>query len=969
MKASYNLWLAGLSVAVAMAAAYVAIALARAMCRSAAPAARNGWLAGAAAAMGAGVWATHFTAMTALRLPVPLSYDSGLTAASFGLAFLGALGAFLLARRAFEGRGRLLPGALFMAAGVVAMHYTGLYAMRMDPPVGYDPAWAALSAAVSLAASYAALWLAFRAPEFLDSPGWRLGSAAAMGAAISGMHYLSMAGARFAEHARSQNLPMQFTPSDLGLAASSAAFLVICLGLLLSIAKPLFSLWRLAALILLGEFAIMVLLDHTLARGGDSDWLRDAVDGVLLVLVLSPLLWRLRRDNASLAYERARAAATLASIGEGVIVVDAAGRVEYLNGVAKALTGWDLAEAQGRPLDEVYRVADGGPRTLARRDGARFGVEDSTAPIPGEQGRAAGAVLVFRDVTARRQAEDELKLAATVFSHAVEGIIITDQDGVILRVNQAFCAITGYAAAEVVGRNPRILSSGRHDRRFYQAMWQRLHAAGEWQGEVWNRRKDGEIYPEWLRVRAIQGEDGGKTHFVGIFSDISERVRDQQHIFRLAYYDSLTGLANRALLLDHLEIAVSQAHRRRSAVAVLFIDMDRFKLVNDSLGHSAGDALLQGVAQALAGCVREGDTVSRLGGDEFVVCLPDLAGAPAEAARDALALAEKIQRRLSQPFSLQGHEVAVTPSIGVALYPADGDTPGALIKHADIAMYHAKAQGRDNVQLFSQALLSVGGERLGIQSALRRALDNHEFSVHYQAQVDLSSGRIVGAEALLRWRSGELGWIPPARFIPVAEDTSLILPLGEWLLRQVCRDLQAWQARFGVVGLPRVALNFSPRQFIQPDFVARIVREREACGLGAQCLEVEITEATLMHNTELALGALRALRACGVRVAVDDFGVGYSSLSYLTKFPIDVLKIDQSFIRDLAAGGGGASIVRAIIAMGRSLGLTVLAEGVETEAQMDFLRAEGCQEAQGFFFSLPVPADEFAELLRRGGLA
>jgi diguanylate cyclase (GGDEF)-like protein/PAS domain S-box-containing protein len=759
--------------------------------------------------------------------------------------------------------------------------------------------------------------------------------------------------------------------------------------MLFPVAKPWLSLSRLLALILLGGFAAMRLLDYLWPRAGEVDWLREAMDCAVLLPVLAPVLWRLRREGQSLAHGRARASTALASIGEGVILADAAGRVASLNATAWALTGWPADEARGRAVGEVFRLVgdDGEPvpgaveeclrlnraveppgrRLLLRRDGARLGVEDAAAPILGERGAVEGAVLVFRDVTAKRKAEDELKLSASVFSHAAEGIIITDRDGTILRVNRAFCAITGYAEADVLGKNPRILSSGRHDQSFYRAMWDRLGAAGEWQGEVWNRRKNGEIYPEWLRIRAIYGGRGENTHYIAVFSDISERVRDQEYIFRLAYYDSLTALANRALLMDHLDMAINMARRHEIGVAVLFIDMDRFKLVNDSLGHSVGDLLLQSVARALTAGVRAGDTVSRFGGDEFVVCLPEMSGERADAGRDALAVAEKIQRRLSQPFTLQGHEVAVTPSIGVALYPWDGEAPGTLVKHADIAMYHAKTHGRDNVQLFSQAMLSAGNERLRIQSALRKALDNDEFSVHYQAQVDLFSGRIVGAEALLRWDSAELGRVSPAQFIPVAEDTSLILPLGDWVLRRVCRDFKAWHGLFGgVQGLPRVAVNFSPRQFVQPDFVGGILRELEASGVAADCLEVEITEATLMHNTELALDALNRLRGQGIRVAVDDFGVGYSSLSYLKKFPIDVLKIDQSFVRDLGSESSDAQIVRAVIAMGRSLGLTVLAEGVENEAQRAFLRGEGCQEAQGFLFSPPLPADQFAELLRQG---
>jgi len=989
MKATYNLWLVGLSIVIAMVASYAALSQARWQWRRVAGNPGNLELLGSAIAMGTGVWTMHFVGMLALHLPIPLSYDVPLTALSYAFVLLGSGMAFHLARAGLEGRRRLLPSALLMSCGIVSMHYTGMWALRMEPPISYDPFLFTLSLAISLAAAYLGLWLAFKAPSAFDSTKPLIAAAVVMGLAVAGMHYVSLCGAHFAENAHSLASSTRLDQEDLALVAVCGAFLIISISLLVAVVKPLFSLWQLASLILLGEFSVMVLLDHFFPRLEGFGWLRNIIDGGLLVLFLSPLLWRLRRDNLSLAYERARASTALASIGDGVIVTDVWGAVEYINQAGEEMTGWRLADAKGKALHEVLklmdeegrpavspvaecfrlnRVVEMGPRLeLTRKDGSSFGIEDSAAPIHDERGETAGAVMVFRDVTTKRQAEDELNLSASVFSNAVEGIIITDREGRILRVNKAFCTITGYSPAEALNKNPRILSSGRHDKFFYQAMWERLEKVGEWQGEVWNRRKNGEVYPEWLSIRAIHSDRGETTHYVGIFSDISERMRDQEYIFRLAYYDSLTSVANRALLMDHLEMAIAQAYRHRMGVAVLFIDLDRFKLINDSLGHSVGDLLLQSVAQAITASVRDGDTVSRFGGDEFVICLPDISGERADAAHDSCRVAEKIQRRLSQTFSLQGHEVAITPSVGVALYPWDGETPAVLIKHADTAMYHAKSLGRDNVQLFSEAMLVAGSERLQIQSALRKALENDEFSVHYQAQVELRTLRIVGAEALLRWNNPELGWIAPGRFIPVAEDNSLIVPIGDWVLNRVCRDWKIWREWLGEASSPpRLAVNFSPRQFIQPDFAGRILRQLDAAGFSPEFLEIEITEATLMHNTDMAMGALKQLRERGVRIAVDDFGVGYSSLNYLKKFPIDVLKIDQSFIRDIGSDSNDAQIIRAIIAMGRSLNLTVLAEGVETEDQLEFLRGEGCEEVQGYLLSVPVPIGEFTQLLRDG---
>jgi len=986
MKAIYNPWLMGLSIAIAMIASYVAILQVRKLWQGDIVRTRHLALLGAAIAMGTGVWTMHFVGMMAMHLPISLSYDMTLTGISYILVLLGSGAAFYLARDGLSDQRRLFSSAVLLTTAISFMHYTGMSALRIEPHISYNPWLVGLSVCISLLATYAGLSLTFLASGSFKS---LLLAALVMSLSVSGMHYITLFNAQFAEHAHSVVGPSRLDHDDLTLVSVSGAFLVISLSLLITVAKPLFYLWQLTLLIFLGEFSVMVLMDHLFPRLEGFGWVRNMIDGCLLTLFLAPLLWRLRRDNLSLAYERARASTALASIGDGVIVTDLWGGVEYLNRIAEEMTGWRLADAKGRALHEVFQLIDGdgspaanpveacirenrvvalGERlSIAKKDGTYFGIEDSAAPIYDERGEAAGAVLVFRDVTLKRKAQDELNLSASVFSHAVEGIIITDRAGRILRVNKAFCTITGYSPSEVLNKNPRILSSGRHDKSYYQAMWERLATVGEWQGEVWNRRKNGEVYPEWLSIRAIYSDRGEKTHYVGIFSDISERIRDQEYIFRLAYYDSLTSVANRALLMDHLEMAIAQAHRHHMAVSVLFIDMDRFKLINDSLGHSVGDLLLQNVAQALTSSVRDGDTVSRFGGDEFVICLPDISGQRFDAAQDSLKVAEKIQHRLSQTFNLQGHEVVITPSIGVAIYPWDGETPGILIKHADTAMYHAKSQGRDNVQLFSEAMLSAGSERLQIQSALRKALENDEFSLHYQPQIDLRTGDIVGGEALLRWNNPDLGWISPSQFIPVAEDNSLILPIGDWVLSQVCRDWKIWKEWLGEgFELPRIAINFSPRQFIQPDFVGRIMRELRQSGVRPDFLDIEITEATLMHNTDLALNALNQLRDQGIRVAVDDFGVGYSSLSYLKKFPIDVLKIDQSFIRDISTDTNDAQIVRAIIAMGRSLNLTVLAEGVETEDQLDFLRGEGCEEVQGYLFSPPVPAEEFIHLLLSG---
>lgn len=572
------------------------------------------------------------------------------------------------------------------------------------------------------------------------------------------------------------------------------------------------------------------------------------------------------------------------------------------------------------------------------------------------------AIRDTKDRAECQRMEEKLRLSAQVFESSAEGILVTDKEARILVVNPAFSLVTGYSRAEVLGQTPRLLRSGRHDADFYREMWASVLEAGQWKGEIWNRRKDGEIYPGWLTISAVHNAQGEVTNYVGACSDLTEQKRTEERIYHLAYYDVLTGLPNRLLLEDRLRLTLVQAHRSGGDVAVLFLDLDRFKDVNDSLGHPVGDRLLQAVAQRLAECLREGDTAARWGGDEFVVLLQDLGGEQRAVAQRASVVAEKIQQALSEAFTLDGHEVLVTPSTGIALYPWDADNATDLIKYADTAMYQAKAQGRNNFQFYAAPMHKAVTARLFLENELRRALQRCEFSLHYQPQVDISSGRITGAEALLRWRHPVRGDIPPAEFIPLAEETGQILAIGDWVLDTAWAQYCAWRA--ADLCLPRLSVNVSPRQFQQTDFIRRVqalVGKAEPNGWD---LELEVTEGTLMQCSEGVRAALDALKARGVKLAVDDFGTGYASLGYLRRFPINELKIDQSFVRDITSNPDDAAIVRAIIAMAQGLDLRIVAEGVETQAQLACLQQLGCPEYQGYLFSRPVPAEAFARLLR-----
>jgi len=550
----------------------------------------------------------------------------------------------------------------------------------------------------------------------------------------------------------------------------------------------------------------------------------------------------------------------------------------------------------------------------------------------------------------------QLRLSATVFERCNQGITITDSNGSILSVNPAFARITGYSAAEVIGQNPRLLRSGRHTPAFYESMWQQLGQSGHWEGEIWNRRKNGEIYPEWLWISAVKDTDACTTHYVAMFADITESTRAQRRVEFLAHHDALTELPNRLSASQHLQWAVSNAEKSRAKVALLFLDMDHFKSINETRGHAFGDAVLKTVTRRIQSCVRETDTISRHGGDEFIVILSDLRDTEA-----VVRIAEMILRRTEEPIVLDGHELSLTLSIGIALFPDDGTDFDALLSSADTAMYQAKEVGRNTYQFFDNSMTADHGEQLLIRNDLRRALERDEFELHYQPQINLESGLVIGAEALIRWNHPSLGLVPPGRFIPVAEDSGLIVPIGGWVLREACRQARAWQ----LAGLPNMvmAVNLSAVQFKRGNLHQSVSGALLESGLDPRLLELELTESILIRDTENVLATVRQLKLLGLNLSIDDFGTGYSSLSYLKKFKVDKLKVDQSFVRDLDRDPDDAAIVRAIIQMGKSLNLRVVAEGVENAYIASQLRLLQCDEAQGFHFARPMAAPAFAEFL------
>ncbi|MFA6310876.1 MAG: EAL domain-containing protein [Sterolibacterium sp.] len=563
----------------------------------------------------------------------------------------------------------------------------------------------------------------------------------------------------------------------------------------------------------------------------------------------------------------------------------------------------------------------------------------------------AGAVAALRD------SEAELHIAATAFE-SQEAIMVTDANSIILRVNRAFTALTGYAAEEVVGQNPRMLQSGRHDAAFYRAMWETIGRSGAWQGEVWDRHKNGQDYPRWLTISAVKNDDGVATHYVGVHFDISERKQAEKKINELAYFDQLTGLPNRTLLLDRLRQTMTASSRSGVYGALLFIDLDNFKTLNDTLGHDVGDLLLKRVAQRLTTCVRAGDTAARLGGDEFVVMLSSLSMSARDAATQTEVVGEKILAALNQTYQLKDVAYHNTPSVGATLFSGHQAEIEDLLKQAELAMYKAKASGRNALRFFDPDMELDVMRRAALEKDLREAVNCGQFLLHYQAQV--AGDRLTGAEVLVRWQHPRKGLVSPGEFIPLAEETGLILQLGNWVLETSCAQLAAWASRPGMDHLT-IAVNVSARQFRNPDFVDQVSAILDDSGADPRKLKLELTESLLVSDVEEIVGKMFALRAKGVRFSLDDFGTGYSSLAYLKRLPLNQLKIDQSFVRDVLTDPNDASIAKTIIALAQNLGLGVIAEGVETEAQKDFLMASGCHAYQGYFFSRPLALQDFEQ--------
>lgn len=569
----------------------------------------------------------------------------------------------------------------------------------------------------------------------------------------------------------------------------------------------------------------------------------------------------------------------------------------------------------------------------------------------------AEAARLHRDVAVRgaelSRANEQLRLSSIVFDHAGEAIMVTDGSNRILHVNRAFERMTGYSGAEVLGQSPKILASGRHGPEFYQELWHSVSTTGSWSGEIWNRRRNGDIYPEWLRITAVRDGDGPPDHYIAMFSDISDRKALEARMSHLAFHDPLTGLPNRLLMIERLRHAVTRAERSGRQVTLLMLDLDRFKVINDAFGHAVGDALLLAVSERLIRMMAPGDVLCRPGGDEFVMLLVDQTDLS-----HTLRLAAGLNQLGHSPVMVEGHDLTISTSVGISVYPRDGQDPETLIKNADAALYAAKDLGRNTFRFYTEDISSQAQYRQRIETELRHALERQEFELYFQPQVNCLTGRLIGAEALIRWHHPERGLVSPAEFIPVLEETGLILQAGKWVIETAA--LAA--ARLG--GCP-IAVNVSALQLRRGNIVEDIRGAIEQAGIAPDLLEVEITESTLMEDAPRYVQTLEELKRLGVRLSIDDFGTGYSSLSYLGRYNVDVIKIDQSFVRGLADTGTEVEIITAIISLAHALNLQVIAEGVETDDQHQRLRMLGCDLLQGYLFGRPMPEADLRHLLQR----
>jgi diguanylate cyclase (GGDEF)-like protein/PAS domain S-box-containing protein len=1042
-------------VAVAVFASYGALRVSAGIRKAVHPAWRRALLAAGAVSLGGGIWAVHFIGMLAFSVPGDVRFDLPATFAPVLPGLLAGGVAVHVLSRTSAGWGALAAGATVLGLGTGLMHQMGMAALRMNAVPHQDPSLFALSVLVVIVLAGIALGVPVLARERLAKGGGLagLGAATVMGSALSGIHYTTMAVTSFL-CADGPVIPGDGVNSGvLATVIAAAAGLVVSAAMFGSMARRTRDLAftadtaneRLrqisAAFDTIVE-SVMIADPHgaimsvnpaftritgyneaevkgrnpRLLRSGRHDhawyarmwedintcghwqgeiwnrrksgeiypqWLTisaiknekgDTRSYVAVGSDISSIRQKQEELNRSLHHNQT----ILDSAGEGILGIGAQGEVVFVNPAAEAMLGWSPAELIGRnahrsihhtradgavcasatcPVSAV--LGDGKARKVGddyfwRKDGKGFAVDYTVAPVA-VSGQVTGAVIVFRDITERQCNESQMRLAARVFESSPDGIVITDRRHKILSVNQAFLTEFHTSLDDVRGHRPDILFAGTMNRTHLRQALRALACHGSWEAELVGQRQNGEIFPASVKISADRDPAGQVSHYVAIISDMSEATSAQDRIDYLSRYDSLTALPNLRTLRDYFEVAQGSAAHSGRSMALIQCNLDNFKDVNDTLGRALGDELLREVAKRLRGCVAigTGDVICRNGGDEFLVLLID---APNEDAVQASIYA--MRAVMSVPTELDHFPVTVTASFGVSCYPADGDDFDTLFQKADLAVNDAKTAGRNTVRFFAGTMINVATERLIMKYDLRTAIERDEFIIHYQPLIDLDSGRITGAEALLRWQSPKHGLVPPTRFIPIAEESGLIVPIGQWVLRQVCQQGRIWRE----AGFPdlRLAVNISVIQLHNPNFVETVRQLVEESGMPPEWLELELTESVLISDVDQTLERIGQLKQLGVRLAIDDFGTGYSCLSYLHKLKTDKLKIDRSFVLGLTINPESDAIVTTILQMAATMNMTTLAEGVETAAQADFLKDKKCGECQGYLFGRPVSAEEFS---------
>jgi diguanylate cyclase (GGDEF)-like protein/PAS domain S-box-containing protein len=993
---SYDYRLVALSVVIATLASYAALDLAGRV-TIARGSARFGWLAGGASAMGLGIWSMHYIGMLAFRLPIPVWYDWPIVLLSLSAAIFASAAALHVASRHGMSLWRTVSGSIVMGGGIGAMHYIGMHAMRMSAMCHFDPFVVVLSVILAVLISFVALRLVFLARNHSETRRLRkIASAIVMGAAIPIMHYTGMAAASFTVSDQAPDLSHAVAISALGMVGIAAATIMVlgitsltaaynrlvreastmrtrvlsariralraamttfCLMIVFEVAKqalhPKISIWTSHTVTILFATLVAAILSFTVLRKEEQ---------LHFELARSETQYRLLFDSNPLpTWVFSRKTLEFLAVNEAAIRHYGFSRLEFL-----AMTIADIRPGEDIPalLEAVAKRIDGLQEAETwrhrKKDGTIIDIEVVSHELD-FQGTDAELVTAH-DISERKQIEQALRQAEekyrAIFEDAVIAIFQSTPGGRYTTVNPSMAHMLGYdSPQELVASITDISQQVYVDPKRREDLQRLLREHGTVRNfECQIYRKDGSKMWVSANMRAVS-KAGVLVGYEGLNEDITARKVAEERVQFLAYYDALTGLPNRTLLQDRLAKALADARRQKYKIALLFLDLDRFKDINDSLGHPVGDLLLQAVAKRLKTWGREQDTVARLGGDEFLIMLTHVKDTP-----DAAVAAERLMDAMTAEFVVQGHSLHVSCSVGISIFPEHGADGETLIKDADAAMYSAKENGRNNFRFFTEEMNAQVMERLTLESSLRRALPEKELFLMYQPQMDIATGKIIGLEVLLRWQHPSMGLVPPDKFIRIAENCGLILPIGEWVLRAACSQARKWQDE----GLPAmtVAVNVSAVQFRQEGFCELIGRVLHEAGLAPQYLELELTESLLLANADVTLSVLRELKAMGVTLAIDDFGTGYSSFSYLRQFRVSKLKIDRSFIRDVAVKPDDAAITTAIISMARSLNLKVIAEGVENEAQMAFLRAHHCDEIQGYYFSKPLAVDKIADILR-----